>query len=116
MDPDGNFHRIVNTCKWCPMDKCWTTQDGEKAPFWCTMLFFTGADGQCHIAPAVMHQATEVTTDLSLNLPDDWIVHATPSGCVDRDGWLKTVDNFGEHCNALEANPQFLFFDGHDSQ
>ena len=50
-----------------------------------------------------------------MQLLDDWIVHATPSGYMDRDGWLKTIKNFCDNCNASEGNPQFLFFDGHDS-
>ena len=80
IDPNGKFHKIVSTFKWCNADKVWKTLDGEKAPFWCTVLFFTRADGQCFIAPTVVHQATEVTEYLFLNLPDDWIVHATPNG------------------------------------
>lgn len=67
----------------------WKTQDGERAPFWCTLLFFTRAG--------------------------NWIVHVTPSGYVDRDGWFKTMHNFVRQCGATKANPQYLFFDGHDS-
>jgi hypothetical protein len=45
----------------------------------------------------------------------NWVSHATPSGYMDRDGWYKTIDNFSKLSGASLGNPQFLFFDGHDS-
>jgi hypothetical protein len=90
-------------------------QRGERAPFWCTILFFTRGDGQCPIAPTVVHQATEVTADLFMSLPNNWVCHATPSGYMDRDGWFKTVTYFVTLPGVSKGNPQYLFFDGHDS-
>ena len=113
--PNGKWTRIVCTYKWCLAEKIWKTQRGERAPFWCTVLFFTRGDGQCPIPPTVVHQATEVTADLFLNLPSNWVCHATPSGYMDRDGWFKTVTNFVDLSGASQSNPQYLFFDGHDS-
>ena len=34
---------------------------------------------------------------------------------MDRDGWLKTTENFSNLLGACKANPQFPFFDGHGS-
>jgi hypothetical protein len=115
IDPKGKWSRIVCTYKWCVSEKIWKTQQGERTPFWCTILFFTRADGQCPIPPTVVHQASEVSADLFLNLPTNWVCHATPSGYMDRDGWFKTVTNFVNLSGASESNPQYLFFDGHDS-
>ena len=44
-----------------------------------------------------------------------WTVHHTPSGYVDRDGWLKAVPQFYNICCASPVNNQILFFYGHDS-
>ena len=114
-DPNGKWHRIVCTYKWSPSQKIWKTQTGERAPFWVTILFFTRADGQCFVPPTIVHQGTEATADFLLNLPGNWIVHVTPSGYMDRDGWFKTIENFTLLSGASAANEQFLFFDGHDS-
>jgi hypothetical protein len=114
-DPNGKWHRIVCTYKWSPSEKIWKTQTGERAPFWVTILFFTRADGQCFIPPTVVHQGTEGTADFLLNLPGNWIVHITPSGYMDRDGWFKTIENFTLLSGASATNEQFLYFDGHDS-
>jgi hypothetical protein len=115
IDPNGKWSRIVCTYKWCVAEKIWKTQRGERAPFWCTILFFTRGDGQCPIPPTVVHQGTDVTADFFLNLPNNWVCHATPSGYMDRDGWFKTVTNFVHLSGASESNPQYVFFDGHDS-
>jgi len=34
---------------------------------------------------------------------------------MDRDSWLKIIDNFTKLSGASAMNPQFLFFDGHNS-
>ena len=34
---------------------------------------------------------------------------------MDRDGWLKTIDNFIQLSGASEGNPQLIFFNSHDS-
>lgn len=115
IDPNGKWYKIVCTFKWCMTEKLWKTQTGERSPFWCSFLFFSRADGQCFIAPTVIHQGTELTADFLLNLPGNWIVHTTPSGYMDRDGWYKTINNFAHMSGASESNKQFLYFDGHDS-
>jgi hypothetical protein len=115
IDPNGNWFKIVCTFKWCMTEKIWKTQTGERAPFWCSFLFFSRADGQCFIAPTVIHQATEMTAGFLLNLPGNWVVHTTPSGYMDRDGWFKTISNFAHLSGASQSNKQFLYFDGHDS-
>lgn len=115
VDPNGKWNKIVCTYKWCGVEKLWKTQEGEKAPFWVSFLFFSRADGQCFIPPTIVHQGTELSGDMQHGLPDDWILHSSPSGYMDRDGWFKTIDNFSKLSGASEGNPQFLFFVGHDS-
>ena len=34
---------------------------------------------------------------------------------MDRDGWYKTIKNFSNLTSPSVHNPQFNFFDGHDS-
>jgi len=105
----------VCTYKWCQLDRIWKTVEGEHAPFWVTILFYTRADGQVFIPPTIVHQGSEWTSDMGMNLPDNWIVHSTPSGYMDRDGFTKTCKNFVRLSGSSKTNPQFNFFDGHDS-
>ena len=43
-----------------------------------------------------------------------WIVHNTPSGYMDRDGWLNSITQFFNVYGASPYNNQILFFDGHN--
>jgi hypothetical protein len=115
IDPNGKWHRIVCTYQWSPTGKIWKTQTGERAPFWITVLFFTRADGQCFIPPTIVHQGSELTADLLINLPGNWIVHVTPRGYMDRDDWFKTIEAFTKLSGTSPTNEEFLYFDGHDS-
>ena len=63
----------------------------------------------------IVHQAENYTQDLHWNLPSDWLVHNTPSGYMDRDGWMNTMSLFSRTFGAIKMNPQVLFFGGHDS-
>ena len=71
IDPNGNWTRIVCTYKWCTLGQIWKTQDGEHAPFWVTVLFYTRGDGQCFIPPTIIHQGAEWSGDMGLNIPDN---------------------------------------------
>ena len=115
LDPNGNWNKIVCAYKWCNADQIWKAQTGERAPFWVTLLFFTRADGQCPIPPVIVHQSATLSADLLLGVPGDWIVHCTPSGYMDRDGWWKAIQQFCKLSGAHAGNNQALFFDGHDS-
>ena len=88
-------------------------QTGERAPFWCTLLVLTRADGQFFMPPAVVHQAKEYSQDLHHNIPTDWTVHHTSSGYMDRHGWLKAMVKFPSIFRAYPVNYQIIFFDGH---
>ena len=93
----------------------WKGQTGERAPFWCILLVFTRADGQCFMYPVIVHQAKEYSQYLHHNIPLDWIVHHTSSGYMDRHGWLKAMTQLSNICGASPVNNQILFFDGQDS-
>ena len=115
LDPNGKWTKVVCTYKWCPREEMWKAQTGERAPFWVTLLLFTRADGQCFIPPVVIHQAAELTAEHCLHIPSDWIVHATKSGYMDRDGWFKAMRQFVKLSGAHGTNINVLTFDGHDS-
>ena len=78
-------------------------------------LVFKRADGQCFIPPTIEHKSANLSGAHAINLPTNWILHSTPSGYMDHDGWLKTAYAFVRLCGANSMNPQFLFIDGHDS-
>ena len=65
--------------------------------------------------PVVVHQAEEYSQDLHHNIPLDWAVHHTPSGYMDRDGWLKAMIQFSNIFGESPVKNKILFFDGHDS-
>ena len=115
IDPNGKWTKIVCTYKYCVAEQIWKAQTGERAPFWCTLLFFTRADGQCFIPPVVVHKSATLTEDLLYGIPDDWIVHVSTSGYMDRDGWFKSIKQFCKLSGAHHGNNQALFYDGHDS-
>jgi len=85
-DPNGNWNRMICTYNWYPIDQIWRTQTGEHAPFWCTLLVFTRADGQCFMPLVLVHQSACLSKDLLFGVPSDWVVHAMPSGYMDRNG------------------------------
>ena len=71
IDPNGKWTKVVCTYKFCMVEQIWKMQTGEHAPFWCTLLLWSRADGQCFIPPTVVHQGTNMTEDLQLYLPAD---------------------------------------------
>lgn len=114
-DPNGKWYKIINTYKWCNTDQVWKARAGERAEYWCTLLIFTRADGQCFFPPVVVHKQAVQTGDLHLNLPEDWLVCNTPSGYMDRDSWRLAIRYFAQKCGATALDRVLLFFDGHDS-
>ena len=64
--------------------------------------------------PVVIHQSKEQSQDLHHNIPFDWTVHHTPSGYMDKYGWLKAMTQFSNIYGASPVKNQRIFFDGHD--
>ena len=85
-DPNGSWRKLVCTYKLFTGDKMWRTQTGERAPFWCTSLIFTRADGQCFIPHVIFHQAENYTQDIRYNILKDWVNQNTSYGYIDRGG------------------------------
>ena len=79
------------------------------------LSYLTRRDGQLFIAPTIIDQTKVVIESHGLNLHSNWIFHATQSSYMDWDGWLKTIINFMDICRASLGNPQYLFFNDHDS-
>jgi hypothetical protein len=84
-DPKGNWCSVLTDSR---TEVC-RVSTGEKAPFWVTAWFVTRADGQVPLSPTLVHQGPELSAFLLMNLPEDWIVHATPSGYMDQHGFFK---------------------------
>ena len=92
----------------------WKVQNGERAPFWCTLIVLTRADGKCFMPPVAVHQAKDYSQDLHHNIHLDCTVHHTPSGYMDRYGWLNDTNQFFNIYDASPVNNQIIFFDEHD--
>ena len=114
-DPNRRWSKIMFTYKLFQGERIWKVQTGERAPLWCTLLVFTRADGKCFMPPMIVNQAKKYSQDIHYNIPLDWIVHHTPSGYIDRYGWLKAMTQFSNLCGDSPVNNYILFFDGHDS-
>ena len=54
------------------------------------------------MSPIILHQDKEYSKDIYYNVPLDWIVHHTPYGYMDRDGWLNVMTQFS---NIYGASP-----------
>ena len=50
--PNVSWLRVVFTYKFFTGKSIWKYQTGERSPFWCNVLIFTRADGQCFMTPA----------------------------------------------------------------
>ena len=105
---NGKWCKVIFTYKYCMTDKIWKCQDGEDAPYWVTVLFFTRADGQCFLPPIIVHQGAALSTDFLYGIPDDWIVHHSPSGYMDKDGWYKLINIFTKFSGLHAGNIQFF--------
>ena len=62
----------------------------------------------------MLHQAKDYSKDLHFNIPLDWIVHHTPSGYLDIYGWLKSMTQLSNLCNASPVKNWIIFFNGND--
>ena len=113
--PNGRWNKVICTYKFFQGELMWKVQTGEWAPFWCTLIVFTWAYGKCFMSPIIVHQYKEYSKDLHFNITLDLIVHHTPYGYMDRDGWLKAMIQFSNICGASLVNNQIIFFSGHYS-
>ena len=111
-DRKGRWQRVLTSSK---EQRLFPTTTGEKASLWVTTWLWTRADGRCciHVHPSLVRQGSQLSKFQALGLPSDWIVHGTPSGYQDRDGFLKVCTEFVEYCG--HKRPQYVFMDGHDS-
>ena len=103
------------TYKYFQGERMRKVKTGEHAPLWCTLPVFTRSDVQCFIPPFIVHQSKEYSQDLHHNIPLEWTVHHTPSGYMDRDGWIKAMTQFSNIYGASPVKNQILFFDRHDN-
>ena len=116
LEPNCKWRKVVCTYRNFQGKMMRKVQTGEIAPFWCTLLVFTRADGKFFMPPVIFHQDKESSQNLHHNIPLDWTVHHTSSSYMYRDGCLKAMNQLSNICGANPINNQILFFDGHDSQ
>ena len=114
-DTNIGWIKFICTYNLFQGEQMWKVKTGEQAPFWCTLLAFTRADGKCFMPPIIVPQAKEYYQDLHFNIPLVWKVHHTPFGYMDRDGCLKATKQLCNICSASPVNIQIIFFDGHES-
>ena len=58
-DSNSKWRKVVCTYKYFQGEIMWKVQTGERSPFWCTLIVFNRADGQCFMPPVIIHQAKE---------------------------------------------------------
>ena len=114
-DPNGKCHKVVCNYKFFQREIIWKVQTGGSSTFWCTLSLLTRNGWQCFMPPIVVHQAKDYSQYIHHNIPFEWTVHHTPSGYMDRYGWLKFMAQFSNICGASPVNNQILFFDVNDS-
>jgi hypothetical protein len=113
-NPAGGKHGKRVFCSMLRKQVVKITQgEGGKAAFWVTFFYWSRFDGQFVIPPCVVHEGADMSEFFALYLPSDWLLHAAPSGYMDREGWFKIACHFQRHCGP--TRPLYLFFDGHDS-
>ena len=112
-DPNGIWRKVICTYKFFQGKLTRKVQTEEREPLWCTLLVFIWTDGKWFVPPVIVHQAKDYSQDLHYNVPLDWIVHHTPSGYMDRDGWLKSMNQFSNVCSLSPVKNKIMFFDGH---
>ena len=112
-DPNWRWNKVIYVYKFFQGEQMWKVKTGERAPLWCTLLVFTVSNGQCFVPPIILHQSKEYTQDIHFNITLYCMVHHTPSGYMDIDGWLKSVTQLSNICVASPVNNQILFFNGH---
>ena len=61
----------------------------------------------------LVHQSTQYAQDLRKNIHSYWLVHNSPSGYMDFDGWLKAMSYLSSICGSSPLNPQVLLCGGH---
>ena len=114
-NPNRSWYRILYTYKFFTGDKMWRTHAGERAPFWLTALIFACAGGLCFVSPVMFHYITQYTQYFQNNIPNDWVVHNSPSLYIDFYGWIKYMARFAPMCLFSPLNPPVLLCDTHDS-
>ena len=63
--------------------------------------------------PVEINQSSTVTEVLKFGLPGDWVFHKTPSGRIDKYGYLKFIRHFSTIYGEILWSYQ-VFFNGHD--
>ena len=97
------------------MNKCGRCKLESKHHSGSFLRVFTRADGKCFMPPISVNQSKEYSQYLHFNITLDWKFNQTPSGYMDRCGWLKATTQLSNVCGASHVNNQILFFDGHYS-
>ena len=112
-DPNGKWNKAVRNYKLFQREIMWKVKNIGSAPLWYTIILFSRADVKCLMPPIVSQKAKDYFQDIHHNIPLYFKVHHTPSGYMDRDGWIKAMTQLLNRLSASHVNNQILFFGGH---
>lgn len=70
-----------------------------------TFIFYKGRWTMIY----VVHQSSTLSADLMYVIPENWIVHVTKCGYMDRDGCWRAIEQFTKMSGAHPGNNQALF-------
>ena len=80
---------------------------GERSLFWSTLFYWIRADGFILDDVTVVHEGgTEVDMPSKFisGIPDNWRVHSTSSGYMDKSGFLLCIDALVQHIRKRDGS------------
>ena len=114
-EPNRIWHKVVCTYKLFQGERMWKVKNGERVPFWFTLIASKRTDGKRFMPHIIVQWDKDYYQDLNHNIPLDCTVHHKPSGYMDRDRWLKAMNQLSNICGASPVNNQILLFYVHYS-
>ena len=93
----------------------WKVQTEEREQLCSMFLVLTQDDRRLFVIPIVVHQETLYSRDIQFNIPMEWILHHTKSGCTDIYSCFKALNQCSTVCGASTTNNQIIIFNGHDN-
>ena len=85
------------------------------------MFYWICGVGSNAVPPVIIHQGgtqTEFPAKFTYDLPDDWFVHSTPHGYMDKYGFNICMNSLASNILKRDGNneqPQFVFIDGYEA-
>ena len=90
-DPKVRWINMIFTYKFLTYYRILKSHNCKRAPFLCTEIIFTRTYGHCFIPPVLVDQIDYYSQYLHFNIPSYGVVHNSPPGYMDSDGWIKCI-------------------------